>query len=173
MLESLRGFTSSIFEFNANLYWIIFTYLLIKGIWRIYSLNKESFKLSIFTKNLSITSGLLLLLGLLSANLPIFNFFSYYFLGLQRYGVESKTPLLFHKMCMNSKFHGEVYFLVPKQLVNFMVCAFYFYCFICIKTSNISPLHYIGIFASSLGLYFSDNRTAIVLIFLSTLFTFP
>ena len=53
----LRGFTSSIFEFNANLFWIVFTYFLIKGIWRIYILNKKSFRFSLFTKNLSITSA--------------------------------------------------------------------------------------------------------------------
>ena len=166
----LRGFTSSIFEFNANLYWIIFTYLLIKGIWRIYSLNKESFKLSIFTKNLSITSGLLLLLGTLSANFPIFNFFSYYFLGLQRYGVESKTPFAFSQDVYELKISWRGIFPSSETIGEFYGLCLLFLLFYIVKTSNVSPLHYIGIFASSLGLYFSDNRTAIVLIFLSTLF---
>jgi len=166
----LRGFTSSIFEFNANLYWIIFTYLLIKGIWRIYTLNKESFKLSISTKNLSIASGVLLLLGTLSANFPIFNFFSYYFLGLQRYGVESKTPFAFSQDVYELKIAWRGIFPSSETIGEFYGLCLLFSLFYIVKTSNISPLHYIGIFASSLGLYFSDNRTAIVLIFLSTLF---
>ena len=165
----LRGFTSSIFEFNANLYWIIFSYLLIKGIWRIYLLNKKSFMLSTFTKNLSITSGLLLLFGTLSANFPVFNFFSYYFLGLQRYGVESKTPFAFSQDVYELKISWRGIFPSSETIGEFYGLCLLFLLFYIVKTSNISLLHYIGIFAASLGLYFSDNRTSIVLIFLSTL----
>ena len=165
----LRGFTSSIFEFNANLYWIIFSYLLIKGIWRIYLLNKKSFMLSTFTKNLSITSGLLLLFGTLSANFPVFNFFSYYFLGLQRYGIESKTPFAFSQDVYELKISWRGIFPSSETIGEFYGLCLLFLLFYIVKTSNISLLHYIGIFAASLGLYFSDNRTSIVLIFLSTL----
>ena len=165
----LRGFTSSIFEFNANLYWILFTYLLIKGIWRIYSLNKKSFNLSTFTKNLSITSSLLLIIGILSANFPIFNFFSYYFLGLQRYGVESKAPFAFSQDVYELKISWRGIFPSSETIGEFYGLCILFLLFHIINSSKISPLNYIGIFASSLGLYFSDNRTSIVLIFLSTL----
>ena len=165
----LRGFTSSIFEFNANLYWIIFSYLLIKGIWRIYLLNKKSFMLSTFTKNLSITSGLLLLFGTLSANFPVFNFFSYYFLGLQRYGIESKTPFAFSQDVYELKISWRGIFPSSETIGEFYGLCLLFLLFYIVKTSSISLLHYIGIFAASLGLYFSDNRTSIVLIFLSTL----
>ena len=91
-IGKLRGFTSSIYEFNANLLWIVLFYFLIKGIYTFYKDNKTQFKLSLFTKNLSIASTTMLFFGLISSNLPILNFLNYYFLGLQRYGVELKTP---------------------------------------------------------------------------------
>ena len=163
----LRGFTSSIFEFNANLFWIIFTYFLIKGIWRIYLLNKESFTLSVFTENLSITSVALLLFGILSANLPIFNFINYYVLGLQRYGVESKTPFAFDEYSVKISWRGI--FPSSETVGEFYGLCLLFLLFYILNSSKVALVNYIGIFTASLGLYFSDNRTTIILIFISTL----
>jgi len=163
----LRGFTSSIFEFNANLFWIIFTYFLIKGIWRIYLLNKESFTLSVFTENLSITSAALLFFGILSANLPIFNFINYYVLGLQRYGVESKTPFAFDEYSVKISWRGI--FPSSETVGEFYGLCLLFLLFYILNSSKVTLVNYIGIFTASLGLYFSDNRTTIILIFISTL----
>ena len=166
-IGKLRGFTSSIFEFNANLFWILFTYLLIRGIWRIYLLNKESFSLSVFTKNLSITSGVLLLFGIVSANLPIFNFINYYILGLQRYGVESKTPFAFDEYSVKISWRGI--FPSSETVGEFYGLCLLFLLFYIFNSSKVTFVNYIGIFTASLGLYFSDNRTTIILIFISTL----
>ncbi|MDA8652981.1 hypothetical protein N9L62_02075 [Candidatus Actinomarina sp.] len=166
-IGKLRGFTSSIFEFNANLFWILFTYLLIRGIWRIYLLNKESFSLSVFTKNLSITSGVLLLFGIVSANLPIFNFINYYILGLQRYGVESKTPFAFDEYSVKISWRGI--FPSSETIGEFYGLCLLFLLFYIFNSSKVTFVNYIGIFTASLGLYFSDNRTTIILIFISTL----
>lgn len=163
----LRGFTSSIFEFNANLFWILFTYLLLRGIWRIYLLNKKSFRLSVFTKNLSITSGVLLLFGILSANLPIFNFINYYVLGLQRYGVESKTPFAFDEYSVKISWRGI--FPSSETVGEFYGLCLLFLLFYIYNSSKVNFVNYIGIFTASLGLYFSDNRTTIILIFISIL----
>jgi hypothetical protein len=166
----LRGFTSSIFEFNANLFWIVFTYFLIKGIWRIYILNKNSFRFSLFIKNFSVTSALLLILGVVSANFPIFNFINYYVLGLQRYGVESKTPFAFDEYAVKISWRG----IFPSSET---IGEFYGLCLLCLmfyvfNTSKVKLVHYLGIFTSSLGLYFSDNRTAMTLIFTISLIYF-
>ena len=37
----------------------------------------------------------MMFVGVLSSNIPIINFFSYYFFGLQRYGEEKNTPFAF------------------------------------------------------------------------------
>ena len=79
----LRGFTSSVYEFNANLFWIIFIYFLIKGIYKFYIENKKHFNLDTFVKNLSFTSFLVLFFGVVSSNVPVINFLSYYFLDFK------------------------------------------------------------------------------------------
>ena len=163
----LRGFTSSIFEFNANLFWIIFFYFMIIGIWRIYLLNCKTFDLSLFTTNLSITSLVLLVSGVLSANFPIFNFITYYFFGLQRYGVESKTPFAFDEYSVKISWRGL--FPSSETIGEFYGLCLLFLLFYIFTSKKVTIIKYFGIFASSLGLYFSDNRTAIILIFIFTL----
>ena len=37
----LRGFTNSVYEFNANLFWILFVYLFLNGIYKFYIKNKR------------------------------------------------------------------------------------------------------------------------------------
>jgi hypothetical protein len=105
-----------------------------------------------------------------SANLPIFNFINYYVLGLQRYGVESKTPFAFDEYAVKISWRG----IFPSSET---IGEFYGLCLLCLmfyvfNTSKVKLVHYVGIFTSSLGLYFSDNRTTMTLVFISSLFYF-
>ena len=70
----LRSFTSSVYEFNANLFWIIFFYFFLRGIHKFYIENKKYLSLNSFTNNLSITSFTVLIFGLVSSNVPLINF---------------------------------------------------------------------------------------------------
>ncbi len=163
----LRGFTSSVYEFNANLFWIVFIYFLIKGIYKFYIDNKKHFNLDSFLKNLSFTSFLVLFFGLLSSNIPILNFFSYYFFGLQRYGVESKTPFAFDEFDVKISWRGI--FPSSETVGEFYGIVLLLLLFWIIKREEIRPIEFVGIFSSTLGLYFSDNKTAIVLVFVLAL----
>tara|TARA_S200000501_G_scaffold239210_1_gene224130 strand:+ start:586 stop:2520 length:1935 start_codon:yes stop_codon:yes gene_type:complete len=160
----LRGFTNSVYEFNANLFWILFLYLLLKGIYKFYIKNKKHFNFDTFVKNLSLTSLLLLFFGIVSSNVPLFNFFSYYFLGLQRYGVSSNTPFAFDEFGVKISWRGI--FPSSETIGEFYGLAILFLLFWIIKKEKVGLFQYIGIFSASLGLYFSDNRTTIVLVFL-------
>jgi hypothetical protein len=164
----LRGFTSSTFEFNSNLFWILFSYFLIVGLWKVYHIGKENFSLSTFTKHLSITSFLMVTLGYLSANLPIFNFFNYYFLGLQRWGIEQKNPFSYDDYLVKESWRGL--FPSSETIGEYYGLCLIFLLFYIIQSKKLRIYDYIGIFASSFGLYFSDNRTAIYLVFLIILF---
>ena len=163
----LRGFTSSIYEFNANLFWIVFIYFIIKGVYKFYIDNKKHFNLDAFLKNLSLTSFLVLFFGLLSSNIPILNFFSYYFFGLQRYGVESKTPFAFDEFDVKISWRGI--FPSSETVGEFYGIVLLLLLFWIIKREEIRPIEFVGIFSSTLGLYFSDNKTAIVLVFVLAL----
>ncbi len=163
----LRSFTSSIYEFNANLFWILFIYFLLKGIYKFFNENKKYFNLDKFVKNLSYTSFLVLFFGIISANIPLINFLNYYFLGLQRYGVESTTPFAFDEFGVKVSWRGI--FPSSETIGEFFGLVLLILLFWIVKTGKVRFNEYIGIFSSSLGLYFSDNKTAIVLVFIFTL----
>ncbi len=163
----LRSFTSSIYEFNANLFWIIFIYFLLKGIYKFFNENKKNFNLEKFVKNLSCTSFLVLFFGIISANIPLMNFFNYYFLGLQRYGVESTNPFAFDEFGVKVSWRGI--FPSSETIGEFFGLVLLILLFWIVKSGKIRFNEYVGIFSSSIGLYFSDNKTAIVLVFVFTL----
>ena len=89
----LRSFTSSIYEFNANLFWIIFIYFLLKGIYKFFNENKKNFNLDKFVKNLSYTSFLVLFFGIISANIPLMNFLIIIFSDFKGMELSQQTPL--------------------------------------------------------------------------------
>ena len=163
----LRGFTNSVYEFNANLFWIIFIYILLMGIYKFYIENKKHFNLNFFVKNLSLSSFMILFFGLVSSNIPLFNFFSYYFFGLQRYGVSSNKPFAFDEFGVKISWRGI--FPSSETVGEFYGLVLLILLFWIIKRSEIRLIDCVGIFSASLGLYFSDNRTAIVLVFLISL----
>ena len=119
-----RGFTNSVYEFNSNLFWIVFFLLLLLGIFRELKNNVQYFELSEFTKYFSYSSSIILLTGLISSNFPSLNFFSSYYLGLQRNVVELTNPFAFDEFGVKISWRG-ISLLVQKLLVNFLV---YVYC---------------------------------------------
>lgn len=159
----LRGFSSSIYEFNANLFWILYFYLLLIGIHSFFKENKFYFKLQIFSLNMSITATLLIVIGYIASVFPVVNFLTYYYFGLQRYVIEGTSPFSYDEyfvkvswrgMSQSSETIGEFYALVL-LIILFQI----------VKYNNIRKIDKIGVVFSGLGLYFSDNKTSIFLIF--------
>ena len=165
----LRGFTNSVYEFNANLLWTVFIYFLLLGIYKFYSDNKQNFKLEIFTKNLSLSAFFMMFAGVISSNIPIINFFSYYFFGLQRYGEEKNTPFAFSQDVYALKISWRGIFPSSETVGEFYGLVLLILLFWIIKKSKLRIIDYLGVMSASLGLYFSDNRTAIVLVFIFSL----
>ena len=137
------------------------------GIYKFYIENKKHFNLNFFVKNLSLSSFMILFFGLVSSNIPLFNFFSYYFFGLQRYGVSSNKPFAFDEFGVKISWRGI--FPSSETVGEFYGLVLLILLFWIIKRSEIRLIDSVGIFSASLGLYFSDNRTAIVLVFLISL----
>ena len=170
-IGKLRGFTSSVYEFNANLFWIIFLYLLLKGVYKFYIENKRYFNLDSFVKNLSFSSFFLLFFGITSANIPLINFFNYYFFGLQRYGVESKTPFALDEFGVRVSWRGI--FPSSETIGEFYGIVLLFLLFRIVKSDKLRSTDYLGVLSAALGLYLSDNRTTMVLVFvLSIIYLF-
>ena len=84
--DKLRGFTSSIFtELSVLVYGVIIT-LIINGLFYIFSTYKN-INLNKYLYNSIITGLLILIFGYLSSSMPFFNFFNYYYFGLNKYGI--------------------------------------------------------------------------------------
>lgn len=84
--DKLRGFTSSIFnELSVLVYGIIIT-LIINGLFFIFNSSKN-FKIKNYLYNSMFTGFLILIFGYIGSTMPFFNFFNYYFFGLNKYGI--------------------------------------------------------------------------------------
>lgn len=165
-----RGFTNSVYEFNSNLFWIVFFLLLLLGIFRELKNNVQYFELSQFTKHFSYSSSIILLTGLLSSNFPSLNFFSSYYLGLQRNVVELINPFAFDEFGVKMSWRG----ISPSSetIGEFFGICLLINLFDIVQKSKLEKFNYIGVIFSGIGLYFSDNRTSIVIIFFVILFLF-
>ena len=159
-----RGFANSVYEFNSNLYWIAFFGLLIVGVFNELKINKQHFNLEKFTNYFSISSFIILVTGLIASNFPALNLFSTYYLGLQRHVVELSNPFVFDEFGVKISWRG----ISPSSetVGEFFGLCLLFNLFFIMQNKKLNIYTYTGVISASIGLYFSDNRTSIVLVFL-------
>jgi len=163
-----RGFTSSIYEFNASIFWCFYFVLLVNGIWYLLKMNSNKFNLEKFTNNAGLTSLALLIFGYLGANVPLINFFNYYYFGQQKFGITRNNPFEFNSWAEKISWRG---FYTSAETIG----EFYGLCIILISYSYsrkkaINKFEIIGLIASMLGIYFSNNRTSMLLVFLFSIY---
>ena len=163
-----RGFTSSIYEFKATIFWCIYFVLLINGIWYLFKNKSKRFKFEKFIKNASITSIILLILGYVGANAPLLNFLNYYYFGQQKLGITRNNPFEFNSWAEKLSWRG---FYASAETIG----EFYGLCIILIVYSYtrkklLNSVEILGLVASFFGIYFSNNRTAMFLAFLFSIY---
>lgn len=165
-----RGFTSSIYEFNATIFWSFYFILLINGLWYLYKKNVEYFNFQSFINNMSVTSVALLILGLLGANLPIVNFLNYYYFGLQKFGIERNNPFEINAWAEKISWRG--FYASAESVGEFFALVIFLVIYSYYKKKKVNNLEKIGFIVSLFGLYFSDNRTAAILIIFFSVYLF-
>jgi hypothetical protein len=166
----LRGFTSSVYEFHSSLFWSIFFILFMNGLWYIFKNTIFSFNYQKFVNNSNIVSISILSLGFLGANFPIINFFNYYYLGLQRFGITRNNPFAFDSWSEKLSWRG----LYPsaESIGEFFGLCLLMVIYSYYKKRYLNSYEIIGSISSALGLYFSDNRTVMILVFLFVSYLF-
>jgi len=144
--------------------------LLVLGVLREIQLHFEYFNLQEFSKYFSISSAVILTTGLIGSNFPSLNFLVTYYLGLQRNVVELTNPFIFDEFGVKISWRG----ISPSSetIGEFFGLCLLINLFCILKKSNLDKYSYIGILSSGLGLYFSDNRTSILIVFVIILFFF-
>jgi hypothetical protein len=163
-----RGFTSSIYEFKATIFWCIYFILLINGIWYLFKNKSKTFKFEKFIKNASMTSIILLILGYIGANVPLLNFLNYYYFGQQKLGITRSNPFEFNTWAEKLSWRG---FYASAETIG----EFYGLCIILIiysytRKKLLNSVEILGLVASFFGIYFSNNRTAMFLAFLFSIY---
>ena len=88
-VDKLRGFMNSSQSLTSLIFWILTYYLVLNGVYFLVKQSLQYFNPTLFRKNLLISSSLIALIGLLAATDKLSNYFSFYFLGLNKYGMRS------------------------------------------------------------------------------------
>ena len=148
----LRGFTNSVYEFNSNFYWIVYFALVLYGIWLFVYQNRSEFNYQKFLDSYSISSFIILILGLIASNFPILNFLSYYYLGLQRNVVEITNPFSFDQFSVKISWRGI--FPSSETIGEFYALLLLLILFKLLRKSELSKIDILGILSSGIGLYF-------------------
>lgn len=160
--DKLRGFTSSIYEFNASISWTFMFIFIIHGLLYFFKANLKYFDLKRISQNFSIVSILLIFLGYLGANFPIINFLNYYYFGQQKFGVKIQNPFIFNEWGEKIAWRG--FYPSAESAGEFFGIVILLILFRYFKNHKISYLDIIGFFVSLTGLYFSNNRSVMVIL---------
>lgn len=159
--DKLRGFTSSNFESLSNFSWSLIFIFSILGVCYLLIEFKSSYKFGRIFEIFNISTFLMLILSLLSSQLPIVNFLNYYYLGSQKYGVKITNPFIFDEY--GSKIAWRGLFSSSESIGEIYSLFLIFTIFIYFSKYNFKPIYIVGIISSIFGLYFSNNRAAILL----------
>jgi hypothetical protein len=161
-----KGFTSSIYEFNASIFWCLYFILFINGLWYLFNKTIQNFSLQRFINNFSISGIIILTLGFIGANFPIINFFNYFYFGQQKFGITRNNPFAFDSWAEKLSWRG--FYASAESIGEFFGLFLILLAYSYYKKKTLNTLEIVGGIFSLLGLYFSDNRTAMILVFIFT-----
>jgi len=88
-IDKLKGFISTSESYLSLLFWSLVFPLSILGIVNLVKNSSESLNLILLRLNFLISGSLIMLFGIISATNNISNFFSYYYLGLNKFGMRT------------------------------------------------------------------------------------
>lgn len=160
--SKLRGFTSSLYEFNSVLAWSILGLLLINGLYYFFLSNKDNFRLNNITFSLCKSSILIFTLSLIGSNFPLLNFFNYFYLGQQRFGIKTNNPFEKNEWGETISWRGG--YASAESIGEFYGIVILFIIFMYFLTKKFNTILFIGFIFSSIGLLASNNRTVIILV---------
>jgi hypothetical protein len=88
-VDKLKGFFNSSASLSSLFFWLVVYYLLITGFLYLCNFSKNQFDLLKVKKHFLITGAVVVLLGVISAKNSLMNFLTYYYLGLNKYGMST------------------------------------------------------------------------------------
>ena len=92
-IDKLRGFSNSSSSYLSNIYWFITLLLLINGIYFLSKKTDIKINQNRLIFNFLISGSLVVIFGIISSLSNLFNFFSYYYLGLSKRGMSQFSSI--------------------------------------------------------------------------------
>ncbi len=162
--DKIRGFTSSIFTSQNILLYGLFYILLINGLIQIFNMQ-NAFNIQNYFRNGLISSALIFTIGLLSSSMPLFNFLSYYFFGLNKYGVNRSNIFELNEWGERLAWRGH--YPSAETIGEFFAIIIFLYVYLLTSRKIIfSYIDLVLVVITTTGLLASNNRAALLSIIL-------
>ena len=165
--DKIRGFTSSIFTSENILIYGLYCVLIVNGLISIFN-KQEKFSINRYLKNSIYSSLLVMLMGLLSAGLPLVSFFSYYFFGLNKYSIDRTN--IFQRNEWGELLAWRGHFPSAETIGEFFAITIFLYLYLLrSKKIELSYKDLLMVLAVCVGLISSNNRAALLSILICSL----
>jgi hypothetical protein len=154
-VDKLKGFANSTVAIESIIFWLIAFYLVTVGVVFIINESLHSLNLKLIRFNFLLTGGIVFTLGIFSAISPFFNFITYYYLGLNKLGMnalESVKGNTWRGIGASAEGLGEFYAFCI--IFAFVISYFYDYKF----TNN----EYLLLVINTVALFRTNNAAAIL-----------
>lgn len=165
-VDKLKGFVNSTNNFYSTFYWIIIYYLIVIGFNNLIHISGQKINILSIRKNFIISGSLLTIMGIVSAKSPVVNFLTYYYLGLNKYGMNTFSSVsgnTWRGISPSAEALGEFYAYIVLLCVIFLIS----------KKIKFSKLEIINLFIIAYGFYRTNNIAAVSsLLFLIVFFLF-
>ena len=156
--DKIRGLTSTMYSFSSVLYWSLITIFSIYGLIRFFNKSSKNLDIKNIAYNFLIAGLGILTLGILSSSNPIFNFLTYYYFGLTKYGTDNQD--LFGRNEWGEKIAWRGIFPSAETIGEFYALTIFLFLIIFINKENVKKSSYLLIIFPIIGLYTSNNKAA-------------
>jgi hypothetical protein len=169
--DKVRGSINTIYSFPSIVYATLFFVTLLLGAIKIFNDSKKHFNLYMTGKNILISTNLILIFGLLSSTQPLFNFFTYYFFGLNKFGTTNQD--LFGSNQWGEKIPWRGQFPSAETIGEFaalgLLIIFLSYMDLKQTKEKVDYIIFCLIPLTLLTLYLADNRASFILLLICIL----
>lgn len=160
------GLVSTEMNIYSTIYFSLGSFLIVLGVLNLVKQSKIDFNLKLFGNNLLNISCIVMILGILSAHFPIYNFLIFYFTGQHKSGTTEINLFKYNQwgeyeawrgFAPSAEMAGEMYTIT---LLVFLISK--------LKTKNyvLSFTEFIKVLIVLFGLFLSNNRAALISIVL-------
>ena len=167
-VDKIKGFVNSSESIPSLMYWVISFYFFIYGIMYLINSSKKSFDHILFRKNLIWSGSLIVIIGILSSFNRILNFYFYYYLGLNKFGMKSFESIqgnTWRGLSSSAEAVGEYYIFI----IIFIIFSLFK------NYKNLNYFELIGLIIFCYGIFRANNKASlisgVILIFIFLLIT--